>query len=49
MTKYAEGTKVSPDKSQVEAQQLLKRYGATDVASGEQREQAIIGFKRRNF
>src|SRR2546430_16691983 len=45
MTKYAEGTKISPERSQIEVQQLLKKYGATDVASGEQGEQAVIGFK----
>lgn len=45
MTKYAEGTKITPEKSQVEVQTILKKYGATDVASGEQGEQAVIGFK----
>lgn len=46
MAKYAEGTKVSAERSQTEIQQLLKKYGAIDVASGEQGDnQAIIGFK----
>lgn len=45
MTRYAEGTKITPERSQVEIQTILKKYGATDVASGEQGEQAVIGFK----
>jgi hypothetical protein len=45
-TKYAEGTKVPSEKSQMEIQQILKRYGTSDVASGEQGgNQAIIAFR----
>lgn len=42
--RYAEGTAVSPEKSQAEIQQLLKRYGATGFAFGWEAQRAMVGF-----
>lgn len=44
MTRYAEGTAVSPEKSQAEIQQLLKRYGASGFAFGWEAGRALVGF-----
>jgi hypothetical protein len=45
MTRYAEGTTVSSERSQIQIQQLLKSHGATDVGSAERgSDQAIIIF-----
>jgi hypothetical protein len=44
--RYAEGTTVSSERSQIQIQQLLKTHGASDVASGERgNDQAMIGFR----
>lgn len=32
--RYAEGTTVAPEKSRMEIEQILRRYGATELASG---------------
>lgn len=34
MGRYAEGTSVAPEKSRMEIEQILRRYGATEFASG---------------
>jgi hypothetical protein len=43
--RFAEGTTVSPEKSQAEIQQLLKRYGATGFAFGWESSRAMVGFQ----
>jgi hypothetical protein len=45
--RYAEGTKVSVEKSHLEVQKLLKRYGATNTGYGEQQNAASILFTMR--
>jgi hypothetical protein len=42
--RYAEGTKVSTEKSRIEVQKLLTSYGATNSAHGEQQDKATILF-----
>jgi hypothetical protein len=42
---YAEGTKVEVEKSQMEVEKLLQRYGATTFARGWQGNHAVIGFE----
>lgn len=45
-TRYAEGTTVSSERSQIQIQQLLKAHGASDVASGERgNDQAMVAFR----
>lgn len=44
MSKYAEGTTVSVERSQIQIQQLLKSHKASDVGSMERSDEAIIGF-----
>lgn len=47
MAKFAEGTSVSPEKSQAEIQKILKRYGASGFAFAvdDDRNAAAIAFK----
>lgn len=45
MTRYAEGTKVSPERSQAEISELLRRYGAKSFVSGYEENRAMIAFK----
>lgn len=44
---YAVDTKVSVDKTQVDIQQLLRRYGAKSFAFGEESNQGIVMFEAR--
>jgi len=41
---YAEGTSVTPARSQEEIQRALKRYGASGFAYGWEGNQAMVGF-----
>jgi len=43
--KYAEGTTVSPDRSQAEILSTLRRYGAQGFAFGEEDNRAFVGFR----
>jgi hypothetical protein len=43
--RYAEGTTVSPDRSQTEISENLRRYGATSYVSGYEDNRAMIAFK----
>lgn len=44
MSAYAEGTTVTAERSQAEIMGLLRRYGASNFAYGEQAGQAVVGF-----
>jgi hypothetical protein len=44
---YAEGTSVSPEKSEMEIRTLLRKYGAEDFLSGWSGEQVTIGFRAK--
>ncbi len=44
MTRYAENTQVSSDKSRAEIERTLVRYGASGFLYGWQNEEAIVGF-----
>ncbi|MCP4545931.1 MAG: hypothetical protein GY835_05635 [bacterium] len=44
MSRYAENTTVSIEKSKGEIEQTLRRYGADQFMSGWDQEQAMIGF-----
>ena len=44
MTAYAAGTTVSPEKSQLEIQSTLRRYGADTFAVGSNPTRAVVGF-----
>lgn len=44
MTRYAENTSVSVEKSRAEIETVLRRYGATGFISGWNEERAVIGF-----
>ena len=44
MSKYAEGTEVTPARSRVEIEHLLEQYGATGFAYGQQADRAMIMF-----
>lgn len=46
--KYAEGTTVSPDRSQAEILATLRRYGAQGFAFGEEDNRAFVGFRFSN-
>jgi hypothetical protein len=46
--KYAEGTTVSPDRSQAEILATLRRYGAQGFAFGEEDNRAFVGFRFAN-
>lgn len=50
-TRYAEGTTVSVERSQIQIQQLLKSHKASDVGSMERSDEALIGFSydRRGY
>ncbi len=41
---YAEGTQVSPERSQLEIASLIRKYGATSFATGWQGSKAVVGF-----
>ncbi|NID06609.1 hypothetical protein HBF26_17065 [Luteibacter jiangsuensis] len=45
MTKYAQGTTVSSDKSRAEIESTLRRYGATSFMYGSAPDRAIIAFE----
>lgn len=44
MSRYAEGTTVAPEKSRMEIEQILRRYGADQFVSGWSAASAVIGF-----
>lgn len=44
MTRYAENTSVSSDKSRAEIERTLARYGATSFMYGWDQGQAVVGF-----
>ena len=48
MSKYAENTSVSADKSRSEIERTLQRYGATGFMYGWEGSKAIIAFKMAN-
>ena len=48
MSKYAENTSVSADKSRSEIERTLQRYGATGFMYGWEGSKAIIAFKMKN-
>jgi hypothetical protein len=43
--RYAEGTSVSPERSQAEIAENLRRYGASSYVSGYEDNRAMIAFK----
>jgi hypothetical protein len=43
--RYAEGTTVSPERSQAEISENLRRYGASSYVSGYEDNRAMIAFK----
>lgn len=45
MSRYAEGTQVSADKSRAEIEKTLERYGATSFFYGTEPGLAVIGFR----
>ncbi len=45
MTKYAQNTTVSPEKSRAEIQRIIQRYGAEKFAYAEDSDQAMIVFQ----
>lgn len=45
MGRYAEGTTVSPERSQAEISENLRRYGATSYVSGYEDNRAMIAFR----
>ena len=47
MTRYAERTEVSSEKSKQEIERTLRRYGATEFAYGWDANRAMIGFALR--
>ncbi|MGE0768969.1 MAG: hypothetical protein AB7L90_21205 [Hyphomicrobiaceae bacterium] len=47
MAKFAEGTKVATDKSRVELEGLLQRYGADSTAVFNSRGEAAVAFEMR--
>ncbi|WP_163540809.1 hypothetical protein [Occultella kanbiaonis] len=44
-SRYAEGTTVSPERSQAEISESLRRYGATGFAFGWEDQRAMIAFR----
>ena len=44
MSPYAQGTDVSPERSQQEVAGLVRKYGATQFMSGWQEGRALVGF-----
>ena len=48
MSRYAENTSVSAEKSRAEIETTLRRYGATGFMSGWQDLQAQVGFMMKN-
>ena len=47
MTRFAENTSVSVEKSKAEIERTLQRYGADQFVSGWDAEKAMIGFQAR--
>lgn len=45
MTRYAESTSVSSDKSRAEIERTLSRYGATSFMYGWQQDRAVVAFE----
>ena len=41
---YAKGTMVSPEKSKMEIERMLRRYGAGQFVSGWDQDKAVVGF-----
>ena len=48
MSRYAEGTTVSPERSQAEIAELLRKYGATSFVSGFEDQRAMVAFRAHN-
>ncbi len=48
MTRYAEGTDVTPVRSRVEIERLLEQHGATGFAFGTEADRAMIAFRMKN-
>lgn len=46
--KFAEGTAVPIEKSKMEIERMLTRYGASEFLSGWKDSQAVIGFRMHN-
>lgn len=47
MTRYANQTQVDPMRSRVAIEHTLKRYGATQIAYGWEKERAVVQFAMR--
>lgn len=45
MSRYAEGTSVSPERSQAEIGEMLRRYGAQGFAYGWEEQRAAVSFR----
>lgn len=45
MARYAEGTTVSPERSQAEIAEMLRKYGATSFVSGFEDQRAMVAFR----
>jgi hypothetical protein len=45
VSRYAEGTSVTEERSRAEIEQLLRRFGATGFAYGWDGNQAMVGFR----
>ena len=48
MSRFAENTNVSPDRTEAEIRSVLRRYGATQYVSGWDLSAAMIGFTKGN-
>lgn len=48
MSRYAEGTTVSPARSQAEISDNLRRYGASSYVSGYEDNRAMIAFRKND-
>lgn len=48
MTRYANQTQVDPSRSRLDIERTLKRYGATQIAYGWEKERAVVQFAMRN-
>lgn len=47
MTRYANQTQVDPSRSRLDIERTLKRYGATQIAYGWEKERAVVQFAMR--
>ena len=48
MTRYAQDTKVSSDRSRSEIERTLTRYGAETFVYGWEKDRAVVGFRMRD-